>query len=83
MELFESYEKQYANVKLVKVQNNEAFWGNKKFALTLGIKAAKKRVFSIYRCGLLPSFKRLVVANFDSIYERKTIILGYGAYEKS
>ena len=41
LELFESYEKQYANVKLVKVQNNEAFWGNKKFALTLGIKAAK------------------------------------------
>ena len=41
LELFESYEKQYSNVKLVKVENNEAFWGNKKFALTLGIKAAK------------------------------------------
>ncbi len=26
LELFEGYEKQYENVKLVKVQNNEAFW---------------------------------------------------------
>ena len=42
LELFESFEKQYSNVRLVKVENNEAFWGNKKFALTLGIKAAKK-----------------------------------------
>src|SRR5690606_20559662 len=40
-ELLEAFEKQYSNVKLVKVDNNEAFWGNKKYALTLGIKAAK------------------------------------------
>src|SRR3970282_1924432 len=40
--IFEGFEKQYPNVRLVKVQNNEAFWGNKKYALTLGIKAAKK-----------------------------------------
>src|SRR6476620_11450476 len=38
LEIFEAFERQYSNVKLVKVQNNEAFWGNKKFALTLGIK---------------------------------------------
>ena len=41
LEIFEEFEKQYSNIKLVKVENNEAFWGNKKFALTLGIKAAK------------------------------------------
>ena len=41
LELFEAFEKQYSNIKLVKVENNEAFWGNKKFALTLGINAAK------------------------------------------
>ncbi len=41
LEIFEAFEKQYSNVKLVKVENNEAFWGNKKFALTLGIKAPK------------------------------------------
>ena len=40
LEVFEVFEKEYKNVKLVKVENNEAFWGSKKFALTLGIKAA-------------------------------------------
>jgi hypothetical protein len=30
---------------LVKVRNNEAFWGNKKYALTLGIKAAKTNIY--------------------------------------
>lgn len=32
---------EHANIKLVNVENNEAFWGSKKYALTLGIKAAK------------------------------------------
>jgi len=45
LEIFEAFEKQYSNIRLVKVKNNEAFWGNKKFALTLGIKAAKKSIF--------------------------------------
>jgi hypothetical protein len=33
------------NIRLVKVRNNEAFWGNKKYALTLGIKAAKTNIY--------------------------------------
>lgn len=36
LDIFEEFEKQYSNIRLVKVENNEAFWGNKKFALTLG-----------------------------------------------
>ena len=35
LDIFEEFEKTYPNIKLVKVKNNEAFWGNKKFALTL------------------------------------------------
>lgn len=42
LEIFEDFEKKYPNIRLVKVVNNEAFWGNKKFALTLGIKAARE-----------------------------------------
>ena len=41
LDIFEAFEKQYSNIRLVKVDNNEAFWGNRKFSLTLGIKAAK------------------------------------------
>ncbi len=31
LDVFEEFEKQYANIRLVKVENNEAFWGNKKY----------------------------------------------------
>ena len=34
------FQKQSSKIKIVNVKNNEAFWGNKKYALTLGIKAA-------------------------------------------
>ena len=39
-EIIEGFQKENDNIKLVNVENNEAFWGNKKYALTLGIKAA-------------------------------------------
>ena len=32
LEIFEEFEKLHTNIKLVKVENNEAFWGNKKYA---------------------------------------------------
>src|SRR5690606_37471767 len=42
LDVLEEFEQQYSNIRLVKVENNEAFWANKKFAVTLGIKAATK-----------------------------------------
>lgn len=41
LEVMESFAKTHNNIKIVNVENNEAFWANKKYALTLGIKAAK------------------------------------------
>jgi len=40
-EVMEEFANKHNNIKLVNVVNNEAFWANKKYALTLGIKAAK------------------------------------------
>lgn len=82
LELFESYEKQYANVKLVKVQNNEAFWGNKKFALTLGIKAAKNEYLVFTDADCYPISTDWLLQISSQFTKEKTIILGYGAYEK-
>ena len=42
LEVIEYFQAIDHRVKLVNVQNNEAFWANKKYALTLGIKKAKK-----------------------------------------
>ena len=41
LEVMKSFEEKHSNIKIIDVENIEAFWGNKKYALTLGIKAAK------------------------------------------
>ncbi|MFY8212984.1 MAG: glycosyltransferase [Flavobacterium sp.] len=80
--IFEGFEKQYPNIKLVKVQNNEAFWGNKKFALTLGIKAAKYEHLLFTDADCYPATDQWIKQMSAHFSPQKTIVLGYGAYEK-
>ena len=82
LEIFEDFEKNYANIKLVKVKNNEAFWGNKKFALTLGIKAATHNNLLFIDADCYPDSDNWISEMSSSFSEEKTIVLGYGAYEK-
>jgi len=82
LEIFEAFEKQYPNVRLVKVENNEAFWGNKKFALTLGIKAARKEYLLFTDADCYPLTKDWIKEMTSNFTMQKTIVLGYGAYEK-
>ena len=82
LDIFEEFEKQYSNVRLVKVENNEAFWGNKKFALTLGIKAAKNEYLLFTDADCYPSSNQWIKEMSSQFTMSKTIILGYGAYEK-
>lgn len=82
LDIFEAFEKQYPHIKLVKVQNNEAFWANKKYALTLGIKAATKEYLLFTDSDCYPASKDWVTHMSSQFTLNKTIILGYGAYEK-
>lgn len=82
LEIFEEFEKKYSNIKLVKVINNEAFWGNKKFALTLGIKAAKNEYLLFTDADCYPTSPNWIKEMSSHFTLKKTIILGYGAYEK-
>lgn len=82
LDIFEEFEKQYANIRLVKVVNNEAFWGNKKFALTLGIKAATKDYLLFTDADCYPTSKDWIKEMSSHFSAQKTIVLGYGAYEK-
>lgn len=69
-------------IQIVNVKNNEAFWGNKKYALTLGIKRAKSERLIFTDADCYPASKMWLsrmVAHFSA---EKKIILGYGAYEK-
>ncbi|OYQ31927.1 glycosyl transferase family 2 [Flavobacterium cyanobacteriorum] len=82
LDIFEAFEKQYSNIRLVKVENNEAFWGNKKFALTLGIKAARKEYLLFTDADCYPADKYWIASMSSQFTMSKTIILGYGAYER-
>jgi glycosyltransferase involved in cell wall biosynthesis len=82
LDLFEEFERQYSNIRLVKVENNEAFWGNKKYALTLGIKAAQKEYLLFTDADCYPSSKDWISQMSSQFTMSKTIILGYGGYEK-
>lgn len=82
LDVFEEFEKKYSNVRLVKVQNNEAFWGNKKYALTLGIKAAQKEHLLFTDADCYPTSKDWITAMSSQFSAEKTIVLGYGGYEK-
>ncbi|WP_395067048.1 glycosyltransferase [Flavobacterium sp.] len=82
LEVFEAFEKQFSNVKLVKVENIEAFWGNKKFALTLGIKAATNEYLLFTDADCYPTSTEWIKEMSAQFTKEKTIVLGYGAYEK-
>lgn len=82
LDIFEEFEKQYSNIRLVKVKNNEAFWGNKKYALTLGIKSSKKDYLIFTDADCYPVSKDWIATMSSQFTMQKTIVLGYGGYEK-
>lgn len=82
LEVFEQFESEYENIRLVKVKNNEAFWGNKKYALTLGIKASKKDYLLFTDADCYPTSKDWITSMTSHFTMNKTIVLGYGGYEK-
>ncbi|TVZ55335.1 cellulose synthase/poly-beta-1,6-N-acetylglucosamine synthase-like glycosyltransferase [Lutibacter sp. Hel_I_33_5] len=83
LEVMENFEKKNNNIKIVDVKNIEAFWGNKKYALTLGIKAAKNEHLLFTDADCLISSDNWISEMSTRFNEEKTIILGYGKYAKT
>jgi len=76
------YSNKYHNISVVNVEQNETFWGNKKYALTLGIKAAKYDYLLLTDADCKP-LSRYWIKQMSAYFEdNKSIVLGYGAYEK-
>lgn len=82
LEVMEAFKALHSNIKLVNVKNIEAFWGNKKYALTLGIKAARYNQLLFTDADCVPVSDRWVHDMSSCFSETKTIVLGYGAYIK-
>lgn len=82
LEVMEHFSLQHKNIKIVNVKNIEAFWGNKKYALTLGIKASKYEHLLFTDADCKPVSKYWIKEMSDKFVNKQTIVLGYGAYSK-
>ncbi|MBK5212905.1 MAG: glycosyltransferase [Flavobacteriaceae bacterium] len=82
LEVMESFAENDPRIQIVNVQNNEAFWANKKYALTLGIKRAKNKRLIFTDADCYPASDEWLATMASKFSDKKQLVLGYGAYEK-
>lgn len=80
LEVMENFISLNPQIKLVNVQNNEAFWGKKKYALTLGIKKAKNPYLLFTDADCAPVSNSWIEKMMAGFEKEKSIVLGYGGY---
>jgi len=81
-EVIEEFMQIDSRVKTVEVANNEAFWSNKKYSLTLGIKKAQHPRLLFTDADCYPASKQWLSLMTRYLSDTKQLVLGYGAYEK-
>lgn len=81
LDVIQKFQNENSNLRLVNVENNEAFWGNKKYALTLGIKAAKYEHLLFTDADCVPASENWIDQMSRQFSETKSIVLGYGKYQ--
>jgi len=82
LEIMEQFANSDTRIKLVNVKNNEAFWGNKKYALTLGIKKANNKRMLFTDADCKPASNQWLREMSAFLDVDIHIVLGYGAYQK-
>ena len=82
LEVMEDFAAKDSRIQIVNVKNNEAFWANKKYALTLGIKRAKNDHLVFTDADCYPASDRWLATMVSKFSDEKKLVLGYGAYEK-
>lgn len=82
LEIIEEFAATDKRIKIVDVKNNEAFWGNKKYALTLGIKAARHEHLVFTDADCAPASNNWLSLMASKFSNQKELILGYGAYTR-
>ncbi|GGD87587.1 glycosyltransferase [Planktosalinus lacus] len=82
LEVIEEFAATDERIKIVDVKNNEAFWANKKYALTLGIKKAKNNYLLFTDADCKPASNSWIQHMANHFSSEKQLVLGYGAYAK-
>ncbi len=81
-QVLDALEQKYKHLKVVTIQFQEKYIHGKKFALTLGIKAAAHDTLLFTDADCVPNSKNWLRSMVGNFTESKHLILGYGAYEK-
>ncbi|WCO02235.1 glycosyltransferase [Psychroserpens ponticola] len=82
LKVLEEFQEKHNNIKIVNVKSVEKFWGNKKYALTLGIKAATHNFLLFTDADCKPLSTYWIKEMTSHFSNDKTIVLGYGAHKK-
>lgn len=82
LSVMERFKAKHSNIKIVNVKTIETFWGNKKYALTLGIKAATHNHLLFTDADCKPVSNQWISEMASHFTASHQIVLGYGAYSK-
>ncbi|MDT0675783.1 glycosyltransferase [Autumnicola musiva] len=83
LEVMEKFQRIDGRIQIVNVENNETFWANKKYALTLGIKKARYQHLLFTDADCVPQSKHWIHEMSGKFHDEKSIVLGYGGYFKN
>lgn len=81
-ELLKELTTQHKNLKIVTIEEQERYPKGKKFALTLGIKAAEYETLLMTDADCYPSSDSWITEMQQAYTPKTELVLGYGAYEK-
>lgn len=82
-ELLKEFSTAHPQLQIVEVQNNEAFWANKKYALTLGIKKAKNNLLLFADPNTKPVSNEWLATLAGQFNPQKQLLLGHVSIPKN
>lgn len=81
-DVLRAFKNRYRNCKIVMLKENDLFIGGKKFAITMGIKAAKNDIVLFTDADCIPSSEKWIEEIARAYTGNTGIVIGYGAYRK-
>ncbi|RYE19133.1 MAG: glycosyltransferase [Sphingobacteriaceae bacterium] len=81
--ILDQFKTEYNNLKIVTVTEHRRFKTGKKFALTMGIKAAKNEHLLLTDADCMPASENWIRLMQQSFSAQKQIVLGYSPYKKT
>lgn len=82
-ELLRDFASRYYRLKVVTVPNHDRFRKNKKFAITMGIKAAKNEILIFSEANCRPNSKKWIKEIHAGFTGNTELVLGHSFYQKS